>query len=437
MSAPDMNTFLWINLEKERNMEELMTMNTKERERLKVMVRLAEGTLTHRVAATQLNIGERQLRRLFSAYQKLGDVALVSKQRGKQSNNHLTGTLKGQILELIRTHYSDCGPTYIQEKLMLVHHLKVSVSAMRILMIEHKIWNSNERKAKKIHQRRLRRACLGELIQMDGSYHDWFEGRAPTCCLLVLIDDATGRLMGLKFVEWESTFGYFDMLKQYLKTHGLPLALYTDRLAVFETTRKTEKEYQDTQFHRAMKSLGIGLILAYSPQAKGRVERVNRTLQDRLIKEMRLAGISSIAEANAFLPGFIDMYNKKFARVPRSSVNAHKSLEPEYNLEQILCLQHKRSISKDLMVNWKRNCYQITTPHHRFRLGGKEVLVLEYETGSFELLYEKELLRFVNFKDQPKALESIGSGPELLKNWKKPRGGKPSSDHPWKQWKAG
>lgn len=168
-------------------------------------------------------------------------------------------------------------------------------------MIEEKIWISKKIKAVKVHQRRAPRDCYGELLQMDGSYHDWFEERAPECCLIVLVDDATSRIMWLQFVKWESCSSYFRAIKNYIKKFGKPMSIYTDRHAVFETTRKTDKNYKDTQFHRAVSTLGIKLIMAYSPQAQGRVERLNGVLQDRLVKEMRLARISSMEEGNAFL----------------------------------------------------------------------------------------------------------------------------------------
>lgn len=209
-------------------MEEQMTMNRKERERLKVMARLVERTITQRIAAEQLKIGERQLRRLFNAYKESGDIGLVSKKRGKKSNNHLATQLERQVLELIQMHYANFGPTLIQEKLTEVHQLQVSVSTVRTLMTKHKIWQPRKWKAPKVHQRRARKECFGEMGQMDGSYHDWFQGRAPECCLLVLVDDATSRLLWLKFVKWESCFGYFGMLKEYIKIYGRPLSLYTD-----------------------------------------------------------------------------------------------------------------------------------------------------------------------------------------------------------------
>lgn len=404
-------------------------MNTKERERLKVIARLGEGLLSRRIAAQQLKVSERQLRRLVKAHQNGGDKGIVSKTRGRKSNNYIPDQIKKQVIELISLNYSDFGPTLAHEKLNEVHKLKVSISSVRSLMIEHKIWQPRRWKAQKIHKRRERRECFGELIQMDGLYHDWFEGRAPKCCLLVLIDDATSQLIALKFVKWESVFSYFQCLRKYLETTGRPLSLYTDRHAVFETTRKSEKSYKDTQFHRAMKDLGIELILALSPQAKGRVERANGTLQDRLVKEMRLAGISSIEEANLFVPNFIKIYNQKFAKKPKSSVDVHRSLEKTIDLDQILCLHYERKITKDLMVNWGGQCYQITESNCQNRLGGKKVSVLEHENGGINLFYKGVELGFINFNEaQPKA--------KIISNiiWRKQRGGHPSPEHPWKQW---
>jgi hypothetical protein len=404
-------------------------MSTKERDRLKVITRLIVGEVTRRIAAQQLKVGERQLRRLVKAYQNEGDVGLVSKLRGRKSNNHLPEHIRKQAIELVRLNYSDFGPTLAHEKLNEVHKLKVSKSSVRSLMIEHIIWKPRKWKPQKIHKRRERRECFGELIQMDGSYHDWFEGRAPKCCLLVLIDDATSQLMLLKFVKHESVFSYFQCLREYLETIGRPLSLYTDRHAIFETTRKREKSYKETQFHRAMKDLGIELILALSPQAKGRVERVNGTLQDRLVKEMRLAGISSIEEGNLFAPDFLKAHNQKFAKKPKSTVDAHRVLEENVELDQMLCLHHERKISKDLMVNWGGESYQIIENNCRTRMGGKSVLVLELQDGSISLLFRGKYLKFVNFNDMPCARKVINDI-----NFKKPRGGHPSSEHPWKQW---
>lgn len=413
-------------------MEDIMAMSNKERERLKVIDRLCKKTLTQKLGSEQLGIGIRQLQRLLKDYHIEGDKALVSKKRGKKSNNQLAENLKLQAVDLIRLHYPDFGPTFAQEKLVEIHNLKISISTVRGLMIKHKIWQPGRSTAEKVHKCRVRRECFGELVQMDGSYHDWFEGRGPKCCLLVLIDDATSRLLALKFVLWESVFAYFDLLKNYLVAYGRPLSLYTDRHAIFETTRKNEKDYKDTQFNRAATELNIELILALSSQAKGRVERVNQTLQDRLVKEMRLANISTIEEGNAFLPSYLENHNSRFAKKAKSSIDAHRELGHEHNLKQILCLHHERTITKDLMIYWKGACYQITEVNCKYRLGKKKVQVFEKEDGSVEFYYQGQLLNVVNFDIQPTASCEYSDQAAMLNHWNKPRKGHPAKDHPWK-----
>ena len=388
-------------------MEELLEMNKKERERLKAIIRLEEGTLNQKVAAEQLKLGVRQLQRLISEHRKNGEKAIISKHRGKKSNNSLSNSVKKEIINIINKKYWDFGPTFAHEKLLEDHGVKVSVSSIRKIMVENNIWISKTVKAKKVHQRRAPRECYGELIQMDGSYHDWFEGRSPECCLIVLVDDATSRIMWLQFVKWESCFAYFHALKKYIKRYGKPLSIYTDRLAVFETTRKTEKSYKDTQFHRALSSLGIKLILANSPQAKGRVERLNGVLQDRLVKEVRLARISSMEEGNAFLHSYIKKYNEKFAKKPISAIDAHISIESDCNIENILCLHHERKITKDLLIFFNGITYQILEANIQHRLSGKKVLIIEKEE-KLEFFYNNKPLIFKIYQELPKANNSKG-----------------------------
>lgn len=387
-------------------MEELLEMNKKERERLKAIIRLEEKTLDQKTAAKQLGIGVRQLQRLLVNYRKHSEKALISKQRGKKSNRSLSDDLKKEVIEVILQNYPDFGPTFAHEKIIENYKINLSISSVRNIMVENKIWSPKKTKALKVHQRRAPRECYGELEQMDGSYHDWFEGRAPECCLIVVIDDATSRLMWLQFVKWESCAGYFEAIKEYIKKHGKPLSIYTDRLAVFETTRKTDKNYKDTQVHRALATLGIDLILAGSPQAKGRVERVNGTLQDRLIKEMRLARISSMEEGNAFLPSYIEKHNKKFAKKPRSSIDAHTNIKTDSNLENVLCLHHERKISKDLMVSFEGETYQILEPKSKHRLSGKKVLILEKEGRDLEFFYNHRKLNVKIYKELPREYPS-------------------------------
>lgn len=415
-------------------MEEILQMSTKERERLKVLVRLENGLLTQKIAAEQLSISIRQLQRLLKSYRKEGERSLISLKRGKKSNRRMPDSQRDQIAEIIMKNYPDFGPTFANEKLEEIHKIRVSINSVRNIMIEKGIWNSRKLKQPKVHQRRDPRECIGELIQMDGSYHAWFEGRAPKCCLLVLIDDATSRIMWLQFVEWESTFAYFEALEGYIRKYGKPLSIYTDRLAVFETTRKTEKNYKDTQFHRALCSLGIKLILANSPQAKGRVERSNGTLQDRLVKEMRLAGISSMEEGNAFLSNYIETYNKKFAKRPKSPINAHKELESDVNLEKVLCLHNKRKITKDLIVYFKGTTYQITETEHKYRLGGQQVLVLEKRNGDVEMFHKERALKFKLYQDLPKESKPKERKATAvdMNSQSKIRKWRPSDNHPWK-----
>lgn len=418
-------------------MEGLLEMNGKERERLKILIRLQEKTLTQKLAAEQLGLSIRQVQRLLRVYLNKGEVALISKKRGRKSNNRLPDEIRRHVAKIIIKNYHDFGPTFAHEKLTEIHKIKISVGSVRNIMLESTIWTPKNRKRIKVHQRRAPRDCWGELLQMDGSYHDWFEGRAPACCLIVLIDDATSQIMWLQFVKWESCFGYFKAIEVYIKKYGRPLSLYTDRLAVFETTRKSDKNYKDTQFHRAMSSLGIHLILANSAQAKGCVERVNETLQDRLIKEMRLARISSMEEGNAFLPSYIEKHNRKFAKRPKSPINAHKLIEADFNLEKILCLHYERKITKDLMVFFKGITYQIIEAEHKHRLCGQRILILEKEGGGVEFICKGRTLKFKLYQDLPKENAVMELKPAIVTapEERHLRGKPPGRYHPWRSFR--
>src|SRR5205085_10363476 len=225
--------------------------------------------------------------------------------------------------------YYDFGPTLAHEKLIAVHGLRLAVESVRQLLITEGLWRMRRARKVVIHQLRERRARVGELIQIDGSPHDWFEGRAEKCTLLVMVDDATSRLMHMQFVECETTFNYFEAVRAYIALHGKPGAFYSDKFSVFRVNIPNALTGTGlTQFGRAMKELGVELICAHSPQAKGRVERANQTLQDRLVKELRLRSISSVGAANAYLPEFIADFNSRFAVEPRSKQDAHQPLEP-------------------------------------------------------------------------------------------------------------
>jgi DNA-binding Lrp family transcriptional regulator len=294
---------------------ELLTMSQKEIKRLEILEKISAGKITQIEAAEILGISTRQIRRQQRKHEKEGAAALVSKKRGAPSNNQLATELKNTAIELIKIHYYDFGPTLVQEKLIEQHQLQISVESVRQLMMKEGLWKGKKKRAAAIHQMRSRRSCLGELVQIDGSPHAWFEDRGPVCCLLVFVDDATGKIMQLHFEENESTQGYFDATYQYVQQHGLPCAFYSDKHGIFRVNAKeAERGTGETQYSRALKTLDITLIHANSPQAKGRVENKNGTLQDRLVKELRLQQINDIESANAFLPRFIKDYNKRFAK---------------------------------------------------------------------------------------------------------------------------
>ena len=276
-------------------MDELLAMSGKELSKLEVMQRLKEKRLKQCEAAEMLGVSIRQVKRLYKGFREKGAKGLISKRRGRESNNHLKADVVQKALDLIKSKYADFGPTLAHEKLVEIEGLKLSDESVRKIMIGEGLWKA--RRVGKIvtHQMRERRACYGELVQIDGSPHDWFEGRAEKCTLLVFIDDASGQLLQLRFVKSESYFSYCAAAQGYFERCGKPVAFYSDKHSVFRVNTPNNGLGDNlSQFGRAMSELEIEIICANSPQAKGRVERVNETLQDRLIKEMRLRGIASL-----------------------------------------------------------------------------------------------------------------------------------------------
>ena len=305
-----------------------------ELDRLQIMTRLAERRLTRRRAAALLGLSERQVRRLYRAFQRAGAAALGSRRRGRPSNRRLAATVREQALILVRERYADFGPTFAHQKLTEDHGLVLSVETLRGWLITAGLWLPRLQRARRSYPPRPRRACLGELVQIDGSEHAWFEDRGPVCTLLVYVDDATSRLMELCFAEVESTFDYFRATQRYLERHGKPMAFYSDRLSVFHVQARDRAQGGPglSQFGRALRDLNIDLLCARSPEAKGRVERANGTLQDRLVKELRLRGLNDPVAATPFLPEFMADYNRRFAKPPAVAYDAHRPLRPEDDL---------------------------------------------------------------------------------------------------------
>src|SRR5881628_2522891 len=276
-------------------MAETVALTMGELDRLQIMTQLAERRLTRRRAAALLGLSERQVRRLYRVFRRDGAKGLASRRRGRPSNRRLAQTVREQALTLVRERYADFGPTFAHQKLTEENALTLSVETLRAWMIAAGLWVARTQRAPRSYPPRIRRACLGELIQIDGSEHAWFEDRGPRCTLLVYVDDATSRVMELCFAESESTFDYFRATRRYLERHGKPMAFYSDRLSVFHVHARDQAQGGPgvSQFGRALRALNIASICANSPQAKGRVERANGTLQDRLVKELRLRGLSS------------------------------------------------------------------------------------------------------------------------------------------------
>ena len=413
---------------------ELLQMSKKELSRVEVMERMKTKKMTQKKGAAALGISVRQIRRLRKRYEEKGSAGLVNKSRGKPSNNRLSSKTRQRAIDLLLSLYADFGPTFAHEKLVEKHGLALSSGSVRQIMIRENLWTP--RKAKKIvaHQMRERRACFGELVQIDGSPHRWFEDRAPACTLLVFIDDATGALGELRFVKSESFFSYAAASRAYIERHGKPVAFYSDKHGIFRVNQPSVGAGENlTQFGRAMQELEIAIICANTPQAKGRVERVNLTLQDRLVKEMRLLEISSMEEGNAYLPEFMKDFNRRFAVAPRSNNDAHRPLLLKDNLDQILTWQETRMISKNLSVQFKNVVYQIQTERPTYALRKAKVTVCLDANRKVTILYKDKELAYKIFKTQTKQSQILSSKDVDHKVDKVRKQHKPASDHPWRK----
>ena len=418
--------------------KETVTMSHQEVDRLGVIQQVVGKRLKQPAAAEQLGLSVRQVKRLVQRYRTEGAGGLVSRHRGKRPGNAIATTVRETILSLIRQYYADFGPTLAAEKLAERHDHRVSAETLRQWMMAEGLWQPKQRRQARIHQRRPRRPCLGELVQIDGSPHDWFEGRAAPCTLIVFIDDASGRLQSLRFVPVETTQAYLETLADYLAHHGRPVALYSDKHSIFRVNHP-EHDGELTQFSRALKTLDIQAIHANTPQAKGRVERANQTLQDRLVKELRLQGINDSRTANAFLPSFMTTYNARFAIEPQNPTDAHRPvLHNQKELALILTRQHPRKLSKNLTCQFHNREYQIQNTGPGYTLRGASVTVCEDFDGQVTLLYQGKTLsyRLLTHGEAPTPLANEKNVHTIVeqakaKQAKKPLW-KPAADHPWR-----
>ncbi len=419
-------------------MEQTLTMSNREIDRLGVLNNVIAGKLTRNEAGAQLSLCERQVGRLCKKVRKTGNAGIIHGLRGKPSNNQLEPGLLEEAMELVKSKYSDFGPTFANEKLFELHGIKLSVFVLRKAMIKEGLRRAKKSKPKH-RDWRPRRSCVGEMVQLDGSEHDWFEGRGPKCALLVFIDDATSRILYAVFVTVEDTLNLMTATKSYLLLNGRPLFWYVDKDSIYKINRQADidEDLRDeqplTQFTRAMGELGIQVINAHSPQAKGRVERGFGTHQDRLVKELRLAGISTMKAANIFLTDvYVPKHNARFAVAPENGTNVHRPLLKQHRLDETLSLRTKRTVANDFTVRQDNRFFQLLADQP-IRVKPKDKLFVEMRLdGSRHLRFKDRYLSFKSIAKLPYRPFHAGKK-EVVSAAGLPRFNKPANNHPWKK----
>ena len=410
-----------------------ISMSGKERRRLEVFGRVRSKQLTLVKASELLGLSYRQAKRIWHRYQIDGDKWLTHRLRGRASGRAISASVRNRVLDAYREKYGDFGPTLASEHLASDEGLTVEVETLRRWLKEAGLWTSRDRRGQ---HRRPRKEHVGELVQMDGSHHDWFEGRRDWAVLMVMVDDASNRTYA-RFFEGETTFASMEIFERYVGAWGLPHALYVDRAGIYRPAREStvaeelRGEEPTTQFGRAMGELNVGLVLAHSPQAKGRVERMNGTLQDRLVKGLRLSGIADMETANGYLESkFLPAFNARFTVPPARSVDLHRRVPRGCQLANILAVQESRVVQKDWTLSWQGRCLQLTVANRKHSLVGKSVTVVERRDGSLALIWRKRELPFEELAQRPaKAVRKGRTGPKGVN-----RGGhRPSADHPWRK----
>ena len=408
-------------------------MSQKEREYLKVLARVKRKELKLTDASRVLKLSYRHVRRIYKRYVKQGDKGLVHQSRGKKSNRAYGDEFRKAVINLYKTKYDGFGPTLGSEKLEEDDGYKVDHETLRRWLTKEGSWVKQRRRGK--HRSwRERRAHFGEMLQMDGSHHAWFEDRADPCCLMNAADDATTWTMSL-LDDQETIYSAMTLLWNWIDRFGIPNSIYVDRKNIFTSLEKAPSKIEDasnedlTQFARACKKLGIKIILARSPQAKGRIERSNGTYQNRLVKELRLKGINEFVPANKLLyrAEFQDKLNRKFSVAPRDPVDYHRSAKG-YDLPSIFCIQQQRSITKDWIVRFENNYYQLKRLTRYGPASGK-VLVKRYLNGELHFVYRGKDISFQLLSERPTGSQKkkVSWQPkQLKKKWIPPK------NHPWR-----
>lgn len=426
--------------------KDIIMLSQRELKRLHLIRKALEGTLKQVEAADILLLSDRQIRRIIKRVRLEGDAGITHKLRGRPSNRRLPKKIKEKAIKLYRERYKGFGPTLASEKLFEIDRIKINDETLRNWLIESGDWKK-VRKGREHRQSktrpigwRERKHHFGEMIQMDGSHHDWFEGRGPRSVFMGYIDDATGKVFG-RFYEYEGTIPAMESFNRYIKKYGIPMGVYLDKHTTYKSTAKPsiEDELNNTgplsEFERALKELGVEVIHANTPQAKGRVERLFRTLpygsglrQDRLIKEMRLRGIKAIEEANEFLEQYLPVYNKKFSVKPKEKGNLHREIPKGIKLDKILCIKTERALRNDFTIAHNSKLYQI-----KDHVRTKKVVVEEKVDGSMGITHKDTRLKY----------KEITERPEPRKEQKNPyifilrKTNIPPATHPWRRSKFG
>jgi transposase len=376
----------------------VLSVSDGELRRLEVLGDVDRGGLPVGAAAQLLGRSERQVWRLLKAFRGDGAAGLISKKRGRPSNRKTAAAVRAAALWIVRRNYADFGPTLAAEKLASEHGFAFSSETLRKWMIADGLWLDRKQRHRRVHQPRPRRECVGELVQVDGSEHWWFEDRGPQCTLLVFVDDATSRLMHLQFVESESTFAYFHAARAYLEAWGKPIAFYSDKHGVFRVNHPGALGGDGmTQFGRALHALNIDIICANSSPAKGRVERAHKTLQDRLVKELRLEGASTLAEGNALLPGFVADYNARFAKPPANGKDLHRPLRAGDDLDDAFAWKEERTVSQALTLQYDKVMFILEPSDQATAAIGKRVTVVDHPDGRLSIRYNGVELAYRTF----------------------------------------
>ena len=422
-------------------MDEVVNMSNRNIDRLRVVRDVLDGKLTQIEAGAILKRSDRQIRRLCEKVERQGNAGIRHGLCGRRSNNRLEVELLEQALSALHDPlWHGFGPTFALEKLDEYHDIRLGEGTVRKLMISSGIWQANRRGAR--HRSwRPRRICVGMLTQLDGSDHDWFEGRGPRCALIIYIDDATSQVLYGEFAKVEDTLTLMRTTKTYLRKRGRPVAFYVDKDSIYKVNRQASvdedlrDEYPMTQFTRAMSELGVAVISADSPQAKGRVERGFDTHQDRLVKELRLRGISTMEDANRYLwDEYIPEHNARYAVEPASSSDVHKPLLAQHDLEKILSLRTERTVYNDFTVRFKKHFLQILS-QQPVRVRPKSKVFVEVRLDGSTHVRFKDY--YLNFKTLPKRPER----PPEPRKYAKPgspayRYFKPAAAHPWRRYGA-